>query len=105
MHRPTKVSDLNLVLVTDQKVLRLDVPVNDSIIVHVFQADNHAAGEEFALVLRESLPIIQTVPEVATGHQICHKVQFFMILERIKHIDKKPVVRGSIRFEGELTDA
>ena len=70
-----------------EKVLWLDVSVNDTIVMHVFQTDQDTGNEEFGFLLCESLALIQMVPQVAPSDQICHQVHIFVVRECIEHVD------------------
>ena len=70
-----------------EKVLWLDVSVNDTIVMHVFQTDQDAGDEKFGFLLCEGLALIQMVAQVAPSDQICHQIHIFIVRERIEHVD------------------
>ena len=70
-----------------KKVLWLDVSMNDTIIMHVFQTDHDAGNQKFSFLLCEGFPLIQMIAKVASSDQIRHQVQIFVVRESIEHVD------------------
>jgi len=73
--------------------------MNDPVVVHVLQSDNHACEHEFCvdetqaltcLLLVELLLLANVVAKVASIHQVAHEVQVLSILERIVHVYEEP---------------
>lgn len=73
----------------------------DTVIVHVFEADDAACYEEFSLLLGEFFPLVVMVAEVATCNQISHEEQILIILERVEHVYQESK-NGKVLFSNEI---
>ena len=78
--------------VKDQ-IFRFDVPVNDAVLVQVFQAENDAADEELDDVFGELFDPANLEPEVATWHVVHDQVEIGPILEGVDHVHQKRVLQ------------
>ena len=86
MNRPSKISNLDVAASVQEKVLRLDVSVDNPVVVHVLEADQDASYEKLSLLLIEALLSVMMVSEIASRHKISHQVDVFKVSECIKHV-------------------
>ena len=84
--RDTHVGDPNIAIALQEQVLRLDVPVNNPVVVHVLEADQDASNEKLSLLLIEALLSVMMVSEIASCHKISDQVDVFKVGECIKHV-------------------
>lgn len=71
------------------QVFRFDVPVNNAVLVKVFQTENDAADEKLDDVFRELLNPANLKPEVATWHIVHDQIEVGPILESVDHVHYK----------------
>ena len=57
-----------IALVVHEEILRLDVSVEDTLIVHVLKANYAASNEELRLLLSESFSTVEMVSKVSTSN-------------------------------------
>ena len=88
--RDTHISNPNIAIALKQQVLWLNVPMDDSIAMHVFKTNNNTSDKELGLLLCKTLFLVVMVPEITTCDQVSDQVDIFKVNERIKHIDQEP---------------
>lgn len=86
-----QVSDAQVPLAVDDQVLRLDVSVDDAVLVQVFEPQEETRREELGLFLREASHLANVVPQVSSWQVVHHQVQVEFVLEGITHIDNEVV--------------
>ena len=74
------------------KVLRLDISVNDLLAVHKFQPDEDAGRKVPSLLLTELVLPANVVAEVTARHQVHHQVESVSVLEGLTHVDDEFVL-------------
>lgn len=87
--RNAHVSDPHVAVALEQQILRLDVPVDHAVAVHVLEADDDAGDKKLGLLLREPLLFVVVVSQIAASHQICHQVNVLEVHEGVEHIDQE----------------
>ena len=85
--RDSHVCDSYVAIAFQEQVFRLDVPVDHPVTMHVLEAHNYASDKELGLLLREALPLVVMVSQVATRHQVCNEVDVFKVDKGVEHID------------------
>jgi len=72
--------------------------MDNSLIVHIFQANYAAGNKKLRFFFCELFADIMVVPQVSTRDKICNQVQIFIILECIEHIYQKRVFELAKQF-------
>ena len=86
--RDSKVCQSQVPVAVEDKVCWLDILVDDVLRVHVLECLNQASDEKTCSLHRKFLLVLPEM-EIAAFHQIHHKVQVFLVLERVMHVDDK----------------
>lgn len=63
--RNTHVSDADVAISLEQQVLRLDVSVDHTIVVHIFETDQYVCNEKLGLRFSEPLAFIMVVTQIS----------------------------------------
>lgn len=87
----SKISYLNIALLAEDKILRLDVSVNDSVLVDVVESHNQARDDKPTLLLAKLYSLAQMEAQVSASHQITDKVHVVVILEGELHVNDERV--------------
>ena len=82
----THVGDPNIAIALQEQILRLDVPVDNPVIVHVFEANQDASDKKLGLFLSKALFLVMVVSEIASSYQVSHQVDVLEVGECVKHI-------------------
>jgi hypothetical protein len=70
-------------------ILRLNIPMNDFIIMQVFQSKKDTADKKLSLLLSEPSLHTNMKPQIPSTHIIHHQVKVFPVMEGNKHIDNE----------------
>lgn len=82
-----KIDQFQVAIGTEDKVLRPDVPVENSVDVKELYSCQHVCENPFSLLLRESLFLDVQVPaEVASGHVLGHEIKVLGVLKGVAHV-------------------
>lgn len=102
----TKISDLKIAILVEDEVFRLDVTMQNALLVEVLERKQHASYEESRLLLIEFLVLGQVVSEITALHEINDKEQIFTVVERVVHVDEEPIFNlnasASVNYMQEL---
>lgn len=77
----SEICNPQIALVIEHDILWLDVPVDDSIVVHVLKSKDNICNHKLRLLLTERPVLAYVVPEIAPCHQIAHQVDVLPVLE------------------------
>ena len=77
------VRDSDIPMIIQNQILRLDVPMDYAIVVHVFETNHQTRYHEFSFLLSESPPLSNMKPQISSIHQIADQEQILPILERV----------------------
>lgn len=83
------ISDANVAILFHDDVLRFDVTMDNSLVMHVLQAEHHACNHELCLWLCEPSTLADVVSQVTSCEQIRDQVQVFTVLEGIINVDEE----------------
>ena len=76
-------------------ILRLNVAMDNTIIVHVFQSDDDARDHETSFDFCEAFAPSNMEPQVAACQEVAYQVQVLFILESVVHVDEEGVLELS----------
>lgn len=93
LSRDTKVGDSHVTVRIHEQVLRFNISMNDTVVVHVLKTDYAASNEEFGLLLWKPLYLTMMVTKIAASDQIGNQIQIFVVLKRIEHVDEEGVLQ------------
>ena len=71
------------------KVLRLDISMDDLLTMHKLEANKNAGGKVSGLLLTKMMFSAYVVSQVTSRHQIHHQIEGISVLESLAHIDDK----------------
>ena len=81
-----EVCDAEVAVTLNHEVFGLDVPVDDVLVVNVFEASHEARHEEASgLLIEFSIPT-NVVAQVTPRQVIHHQIQILSVLESIVHV-------------------
>jgi len=89
--RDAKVCYADVAIVIEKQVLRLDIPMYDSTIMHVLKSNNDTSDEELGFLFVELLFLVLVKAQVASCDEICHEEYVHIIGEGIEHVDQESV--------------
>lgn len=96
------ISDPNVACVLHHEILWLDVAVNHTLSMHIFESTDQTSEHEFGLWLCEPPPFSNMVAEVAACQEVTDEVEVLAVLEREVHVHKESnrgaVVSGEFRL-------
>lgn len=81
-----KVSHPQVPLSIKDQIFRLDVSMNNALIVHILKSLNDASRKELGLLLTESPMPADVIPEVSSGQQVHNKVEVVFVLKGKLHV-------------------
>jgi hypothetical protein len=89
-----------------QNVLRLDVSVNDVIIVHEIDGVRYLSGDASHFIFGELLFLLEVSVEVASEAVFEHEVKVFLVVEEGVELSDVGVVQKALNFyfSNELSD-
>lgn len=85
----SKISDPEIPIGLKHQVLRLDVSVNYSFVMHVFKSYDNTSDVESDLLLCEPPVLGNVVSQVSSVQQVHHKVQVLSVLKSVVHVDQE----------------
>ena len=85
----TKISHPEVAIFVKDKVLWLDVSVEDGVLVQVLQTEQHAGNEELSLFLAKTTVSSDMVSEVSTRHHVDDQVKVLSVFKSVVHIDQE----------------
>mmetsp|Transcript_48062 Transcript_48062/g.148315 ORF Transcript_48062/g.148315 Transcript_48062/m.148315 type:complete len:343 (-) Transcript_48062:141-1169(-) len=91
--REPEVRDLDVPLVVQQQVLRLQVAVDDVFGVHVLEREHQLRVVELGHVVGEPPRRAQVREHLAPDDELEHKVQLLLVLERRPHVHDERVLQ------------
>lgn len=81
-----EVSHLDVALIVEYQILRLDVSVDDVVGVNVLQSDGQTSNNELGLVFVELDALANVVAQVAAHHEVADQVDVFLVLEGVHDV-------------------
>ena len=99
----SKVADLDLAVLIQQDVVKLDVPMEDLLLVAVAQPLNHLPEDALGHVFLQSPPLPHIVKQVASPTELNDKQNMFLGFEELVETDNV-LVSGSLEDDHLLHD-
>ena len=87
-----EVSELDVSILLDQHILRLEVPVNEVLRVHVLEGQHNLPDVEPCMVNCELFELVDYADKVATFHVLDVQVNDSLVLGTTVHLDDVGVV-------------
>lgn len=91
--RDTQVSDAQVAILVEDQIFRLDVSVENRVLVEVLQAQQHARDKEFCLFLGEASVLADMVPQVTARHEVDNEIEVVSVFEGVVHIHEEWVIK------------
>lgn len=89
----SKVGDLDVPIWVKNQVFRLDVSMDDVVLVNVLESNSKTSYNEPGLLLGKTDSFSYVVPQVATSHQVADQVNVFNVLESVHHVHNEGVAQ------------
>ena len=90
--RKAEVSQQNVTVPSEKHILRLQITVNDALIVQMAQSKSDLSDYKSALVLLESLDLHQVAEELTTINVVHHEEYTVLVREDVLHVDEELMV-------------
>lgn len=74
-------------MVIENQVLRLNVSMENAVLVKVLETQDHAGNEKFCLLLVKLAIFADVEAEIASIHQVNHQVKIVSVLKCVLHIN------------------
>ena len=87
--RNTKISNSHVTLRIQHQIFRLDISMNNFVLVHILQPYNEVTDKKFSLFLVKHSLISQMVPQITTIKVIHNEIKMLPVLKSIADIYQK----------------
>lgn len=89
--RESKVSQLQVAVISDQQILRLEISEDDVLAVQIFEAAGHGRCVEPGLVGGERFHVSEVGKELSSVDELQHEIEVFGILGESFEVDDEGV--------------
>ena len=97
--RQTEIGDLDVTFVVQKHIFRLQVPVDDAVLMQAAEGLHKLGRVEHGTSLRELLVLAQVVEQLATIEEVHHKVELGGRLERVVKLHDE----GAVNFLKDIS--
>jgi hypothetical protein len=96
---PPEVAQLHVVLVVEQQVLRLDVPVNDALVVQVLHSQGRLVQEPHGQVPRQAVLGVDEEKHAAVAGVLEQQIDHVALSQTVEVLDSVGVFEGLVEFD------
>lgn len=94
----TKICYSYVAIAIHQQVLRFDISVYYTIVVHILKSNNATCDEKLCLFFCKLFLFVVMVSEITTGYYVCDEEEILVILKSIKHVYQEWMLQLTQKF-------